>query len=154
MGSRGREGRRSRKRVEKESKKSQNSQFWTLFRLFFNPRGREAPGTHFRTFFGLWARRAQMTPVAGEEDRNASSNSRGAVAFGGFSGAACGKQVRQTLNREGAKQAYFSEVVQEPLPLKPGILVKKSVVFVKRNNGFTKTIPWAENPGKIRRRAF
>ena len=62
-------GRKSRKRVEKESKKSKNSQFWTLFRLFFDffdPRGREPI---FRTFFGLWARRAQMTPVAGEEDR-------------------------------------------------------------------------------------
>ena len=33
------------------------------------------------------------------------------------------------------------EVIQEPLPLKPGILVKKSVVLVKRKNGFTKTIP-------------
>ena len=31
---------------------------------------------------------------------------------------------------------------------------KKSVVLVKRENGFTKTIPWTENPGKIRRRAF
>ena len=48
----------------------------------------------------------------------------------------------------------FSEVIQEPLPLKPGILVKKSVVLVKRKNGFTKTIPWAENPGKIRKRSF
>ena len=47
-----------------------------------------------------------------------------------------------------------SEVVQEPLPLKPGILVLKSVVLVKRKNGFTKTIPWAGNPGKIRTRAF
>ena len=65
-------GRKSRKRVEKESKTSKNSLFWTLFRLFFDffdPRGWEAPGTHFRTFFGLWARTAQMTPVAGEEDR-------------------------------------------------------------------------------------
>ena len=42
-----------------------------------------------------------------------------------------------------------SEVIQEPLPLKPGILVKKSVVLVKRKNGFTKTILWTENPGKI-----
>ena len=47
----------------------------------------------------------------------------------------------------------MSEVVQEPLPLKPGILAqKKSVVLVvKRKNEFTKTIPWAENPGKTRR---
>ena len=42
----------------------------------------------------------------------------------------------------------------QPLPLKPAILVKKSVVLVKSKNGFTKTIPWAENPRKIRRRAF
>ena len=41
-----------------------------LFLDFFDPRGREAPGTHFRICFGLWARRAQITPVAGEEDRN------------------------------------------------------------------------------------
>ena len=61
-------GRKSRKRVEKEPKIDYFSTFWTLFRLF-DPRGREVPGTHFRTFFGLWARRAQMTPVAGEEDR-------------------------------------------------------------------------------------
>ena len=30
---------------------------------------------------------------------------------------------------------------------------KKSVVLVKRKNGFTKTMLWTENPGKIRRRA-
>ena len=47
-----------------------------------------------------------------------------------------------------------SEVIQEPLPLKPGILVKKSVILVKRKNGFTKTVPWTENPGKIRTGAF
>ena len=47
-----------------------------------------------------------------------------------------------------------SEVIQEPLPLKPEILVKKSVVLVKRRNGFTKTVPWTENPGKIRTEAF
>ena len=47
-----------------------------------------------------------------------------------------------------------SEVIQEPLPSKPWILVKKSVVSVKLINGFTKTIAWTENPGKIRRRAF
>ena len=44
--------------------------------------------------------------------------------------------------------AYFhdkSEVIQEPLPLKPEILVKKSVVLVKRKNGFAKTVPWTEN---------
>ena len=31
---------------------------------------------------------------------------------------------------------------------------KKSVVLVKCKNGFTKTVPWTENPGKTRRRAF
>ena len=31
---------------------------------------------------------------------------------------------------------------------------KESVVSVKRKNGFTKTIPWTGNPGKIRRGAF
>ena len=41
-----------------------------------------------------------------------------------------------------------SEVSQEPLPLKPRILVKKVGRFSKRKNGFTKTIPWTENPGK------
>ena len=41
-----------------------------------------------------------------------------------------------------------SEVIQEPLPLKPRILVKKLVVLVKRENGFNKTIPCTENPGK------
>ena len=40
------------------------------------------------------------------------------------------------------------------LALKTGILVKKSVGLVKRESGFTKTVPWTENPGKIRRRAF
>ena len=34
----------------------------------------------------------------------------------------------------------WSEVIQEPLPLRPRILVKKSVVLVKRENGFTKTL--------------
>ena len=31
---------------------------------------------------------------------------------------------------------------------------KKSAVLVKRKNGFTKNIPWTENPVKIWRRAF
>ena len=35
---------------------------------FLGLRGREAPGTHFRLFLPLWARRAQMTPVAGPEN--------------------------------------------------------------------------------------
>ena len=66
--------------VEKESKKSPKLTFFGPFGLFFDSfwtfstpgaeSRREAPGTHFRTFFGLWARRAQMTPVAGEEDSN------------------------------------------------------------------------------------
>ena len=34
-----------------------------------------------------------------------------------------------------------SEVVQEPLPLKPGILVKKSVVLVKRKTDLLKPSP-------------
>ena len=82
-------GRKSRKRVEKESKIAYFSTFWTLFRLFFDffdPRGREDPGTHFRTFFGLWARRTEVTPVAGEEDRKnralfALKNGRFACSF-------------------------------------------------------------------------
>ena len=45
-----------------------------------------------------------------------------------------------------------SEVIQEPLPLKPRILVENSVVLVKCKNGFTKTIPWTENPGKLLKR--
>ena len=59
-------------KVEKESKKSPKSPKIVNFGLFFDffdPRAGEATGTHFGTFFGLWARRAQMTPVAGEEDR-------------------------------------------------------------------------------------
>ena len=61
-------------RIESKSKKrvqKSNSQILTLFCNFFDPQGREAPGTHFWIFFRLRARRAQMTPVAGEEDRNA-----------------------------------------------------------------------------------
>ena len=50
--------------------------------------------------------------------------------------------------------SFLSEVIQEPLPLRPRILVKKSLVLVKRKNGFTKTVPWTENPGKIRTGAF
>ena len=49
----------------------------------------------------------------------------------------------------------ISEVIQELVPLKLMILVKKSVVLVKPpQKRFTKTMPWTENPGKIRRRAF
>ena len=40
------------------------------------------------------------------------------------------------------------------LALKTQDFSKKSVVLVKRKNGFTKTIPWTENPGRIRRRPF
>ena len=40
------------------------------------------------------------------------------------------------------------------LALKTGDFSKKSVVLVKRKNGFTKTVPWTENPRKTRRRAF
>ena len=53
-----------------ESKTSRNSQKIVEFDSFFDsildPQGREAPGTHFWTFFRLWAGRAQMTPVAGK----------------------------------------------------------------------------------------
>ena len=73
LGSRGREGQKSRKRVEKESKIDYFWTFSTLFRLFFDfsTPGAERPREPiFWLFFGLWARRAQMTPVAGEEDRN------------------------------------------------------------------------------------
>ena len=40
------------------------------------------------------------------------------------------------------------------LALKTGNSSKNTVVLLKRKNGFTKTIPSTENPGKIRRRAF
>ena len=53
-----------------------------------------------------------------------------------------------------AVAVLLSEVIQDPLPLKPGISSKSSVVLIKRKDGFTKTIPWTENPGKIRRRVF
>ena len=42
--------------------------FLTLFRLF-GPLGARGPRDPFSNFFGVWARRAQMTPAAGEEDR-------------------------------------------------------------------------------------
>ena len=66
------------------------------------------------------------------------------------------RRRRASVLRSGkeALDVASSEVIQEPLPLKPGILVKKSVVLVKRENGFTKTIPRTENLGKIRRGAF
>ena len=40
------------------------------------------------------------------------------------------------------------------LAVKAKDLSKKSVVLVKRKHGFTKTISWTENHGKLRRRAF
>ena len=74
-----------------------------------------------------------------------------------FSGLAWGP-LRGALGIENWSQSApirgLSEVIQEPLPLKPRVLVKKSVVLVKRKSEFTKTIPWTENPGKIWRRAF
>ena len=63
------------KKSKTESKKSQNRLFFNYFDFFstpsstFGPLGREAPGTHFGLFFQLWARRAQMTPVAGKSFR-------------------------------------------------------------------------------------
>ena len=52
--------------VENESK----STIFYLFQLvfdsildFLDPRGREALGTHFQTFFRLWAQRAQSRPL-------------------------------------------------------------------------------------------
>ena len=55
--------------------------------------------------------------------------------------------VRSSRRPRGFRQDS-SEVIQEPLPLKPGILVKKSVVLVKRKNGFTKTHPLDRKPWK------
>ena len=37
---------------------------------FLDPRGQDARGTHFELFWPLWARRAQMSPVAGPERPN------------------------------------------------------------------------------------
>ena len=51
-------------------------------------------------------------------------------------------------------EAFFLEVIQEPLPLKPRILVKKSVFLAKRQKGITRTFLWTENAGRTRRRAF
>ena len=57
---------RGPKKSEKSSKrvkKSRKSQFLTRFELFsdfFGPRGREAPATHFETFFGLFHIRAEL----------------------------------------------------------------------------------------------
>ena len=51
-------------------------------------------------------------------------------------------------------ERFGSEVIQEPLPLRPRILVKKIGRFSKTQNGFTKTVPWTENPVKIRAGAF
>ena len=69
MGSRGLA--QGAEKVEKRVKNEYFDCFWTfrtLFRLFFDLFD-PAPGTHFQTFVGLWAQRAQMTPVAGKEDR-------------------------------------------------------------------------------------
>ena len=64
------------KKVEKSWKKVVFDSFLTFFRLFFQPfltRGREAPGNLFSTFLGFRARRARMTPVRGQGDRNSIS---------------------------------------------------------------------------------
>ena len=57
--------------VRNESKTSRNSLKIVVFDSFLDsildfsePWGRKAPPFHFRTFCRLWARRAQMTPVA------------------------------------------------------------------------------------------
>ena len=58
--------------VENESKLTLFQLFWLFFDSvwdFLGPRGREAPGTRFGLFSTLWARRAQMTPVAGQSFR-------------------------------------------------------------------------------------
>ena len=60
---------RSRKRVKIDYFSTISTRSRLRFELF-GPRGREVPGTHFRTFFRLWARRAQMTPVAGKRAPN------------------------------------------------------------------------------------
>ena len=52
--------------LEKESTSTGFQLFWLFFDSIFNFLNRQSPGTHFRTFFQLWARRAQMTPVAGK----------------------------------------------------------------------------------------
>ena len=48
------------------------------------------------------------------------------------------------MNEISGKEFYSSgnplKVIQEPLPLKPRIRVNKSVVLVKREDGFTKTL--------------
>ena len=64
------------KEVEKSQRRVQKSKevkfgHFRRFFDFFDPQGQETLGTHFRTFFRLWVRRAQMTPVAGEEDLKA-----------------------------------------------------------------------------------
>ena len=65
--------------VEKSQKKVKNDSKTTFFQLFqpfsicfnvFWSRRREAPGTFFRLFGGFRARRARMTPVRGQGDRN------------------------------------------------------------------------------------
>ena len=60
------------KKSQTESKKSQNRPFFNYFDSFSTPfstfwaLGPRDPGnSFFRLFFQLWARRAQMTPVAG-----------------------------------------------------------------------------------------
>ena len=81
--------------VEKESKRGQNWQFFdflkyylTLFPLF-RPPDREAPGTHFRIFFRLWAQRAQMTPVTDKEDRKSRVSSAASLNSCGICGSVC-----------------------------------------------------------------
>ena len=65
-----RKSKRSRKRVKIVEKQSILTLFRLRFRLFWASRGREARELIFRLFFQLWARRAQMTPVAGQSFRN------------------------------------------------------------------------------------
>ena len=71
-----------------------------------------------------------------------------------FSGVGCRAGTVPGATPFPFPRPHISEVIKEPLPLKPRIVVKKSVVLVKRKNGFTKAAPWTENPGKMRRRAF
>ena len=63
---------KSRKEVEKVEKRlflTRSRPFFDFFQPFLTsgPRG---PGNLFSTFLGIRARRARMTPVRGQEDRN------------------------------------------------------------------------------------
>ena len=63
------------------------------------------------------------------------------------------QQELRDRERYDPEKRLCSKVIQEPLPLKPGILVKTSVVLVKRKMDFLKPPP-GQKTLKKKERAF